>query len=407
MKRGKKPGNYLFSTRAQVEIQFNWIYILVAGIVILAFFVGIVIQQKKSAETRLHADVQRTLQTIFTGAAVAQSTKQAIEIPPSKLSFFCDASGASGVQIEGAPVPFDTPIQPIFAPHELGTDKLVLWSLPYEMPFRITNVLLVTVPKGSPAIKYIVIGDYLFVIENMVKQTYFEAQGKPTEMNFEFISPFDATLISNKIPQNAKTQLRFVFFDGIGMDDAKEALADVPNKATAVSFNIASKQATYYAFEGKGWIRGDDVSLPTLTSFQSSDDTDALFYAALFAADAEQFNCNMKKIFGKMEMISELYEKKTERLRSQYDALFPFTQCTGGTVEAGEAGEKDEQRLCTCQFRLQDAQTALQALHGAITQCKSSSTECINIISPAREVGKLHDPAIQSSLVGQTCTTIY
>ena len=64
----------------QVQITFNWIYILIAGAVILLFFVGIVVKQKVVSEERLATDVVDILDSIFTAAGVSSKTKIFIDL---------------------------------------------------------------------------------------------------------------------------------------------------------------------------------------------------------------------------------------------------------------------------------------------------------------------------------------
>src|SRR3989338_3659037 len=66
--------------QAQIEVTFNWIYILIAGTVILLFFIGIAMKQKLSSEQQLSGDIVRTLQSIFTAASVSEKTKNTIDI---------------------------------------------------------------------------------------------------------------------------------------------------------------------------------------------------------------------------------------------------------------------------------------------------------------------------------------
>ena len=65
--------------KAQIQFTFNWIYILIAGMVILIFFVSIVAKQKTSSEEHLNAEVVRVMESIFTASGVSEKTKNFIE----------------------------------------------------------------------------------------------------------------------------------------------------------------------------------------------------------------------------------------------------------------------------------------------------------------------------------------
>ena len=148
--------------RAQIQLQFNWIFILIAGAVILFFFFGIVLKQKDISEERLEYDVTQIIESILVGAGVSEKTKNLIDIPSQyEFYFTCrtgnnpegDARKEFGIAESNAKV--DLPIEPIFAPGSFQSSKLVTWSLPVKLPYKVGDILLIT----SPLIKYVVVGD--------------------------------------------------------------------------------------------------------------------------------------------------------------------------------------------------------------------------------------------------------
>ena len=66
--------------KAQIQVTFSWVYILIAGAVILLFFIGIVVKQKSISEENLATDVVRVMESIFTGAGVSEKTKNFVDI---------------------------------------------------------------------------------------------------------------------------------------------------------------------------------------------------------------------------------------------------------------------------------------------------------------------------------------
>ena len=51
--------------KAMIEVQFNWIFILIAGIIILVFFIGFASWHKDNVERRIAADVLVKIRTIL------------------------------------------------------------------------------------------------------------------------------------------------------------------------------------------------------------------------------------------------------------------------------------------------------------------------------------------------------
>ena len=107
--------------RGQVQITFNWIYILIAGGLILLFFAGIIVRQQSLAEERLAGNVVNTLETIFTAAGVSEKTKNFLDtsgIADLTLEFTCEEGvGRYGLLEQGISV--QDSVLPLFAPAQL------------------------------------------------------------------------------------------------------------------------------------------------------------------------------------------------------------------------------------------------------------------------------------------------
>jgi len=54
-----------------IEVQFNWIFILIIGAIILFFFFSIVKTQKTVSEKKISTTVRRDIRAILTGAGVS------------------------------------------------------------------------------------------------------------------------------------------------------------------------------------------------------------------------------------------------------------------------------------------------------------------------------------------------
>ena len=97
MVKNKSDKNRRFSHRhsnksGQVQLTFSWIYIMLAGAIILLFFVGLVFKQQAAAEESLAFDVVQIMDSIFTGAQVSEKTKNFIDVSglaDYTLSFNC------------------------------------------------------------------------------------------------------------------------------------------------------------------------------------------------------------------------------------------------------------------------------------------------------------------------------
>jgi len=141
---------------AIVEVQFNWIFVLGVGVLILLFFIGITQWYRGNEERKVANEVLNSLQAILTGAQVAHDTAKPIEIPRVGLSFECDADEcssygcASSFEFEGTGVSKDTTMDIIFTQEYIKSNFLHAWTLEWSMPYKVTNFFFLS----SPAVKY-------------------------------------------------------------------------------------------------------------------------------------------------------------------------------------------------------------------------------------------------------------
>ena len=284
------------SKKAQIEVTFNWFYVLIAGGVILLFFAGIIVKQQVSAEKDLSTDLVRIMESIFTGAGVSEQTKN-LDINLGGLAdytlyFDCEklqGKGGLGVYgIKDMESKVENNIDPLFAPLELKTPRLMLWSLPYKLPFKVQDFLFVT----SPNIQFFVIGDDPFKTE-LLKSTL--------ELNnFKEIMDF------SEISAGKDLQIRIVDLDGQAVK-ANDLLPDNfdnlnPNLITAVSFKLLN-QAEYFKVQSGRWISSGKVNLISLRG----DEKPAAKYGAIFAGSPEVYECNMQKALQRLSQLNKIY----------------------------------------------------------------------------------------------------
>jgi len=324
------------SKKGQLTLTFNWIYVLIAGAIILLFFIGIIVKQKSVSEEQLSYDITRTLESIIVAATVSEQTKNFIDTSSLKdysFKFTCEIEDPggfkdifSGYGIEGSSATVETPIEPIFAPEEIKTTEIVAWSLPYEMPFKVMDVLLIT----SSNTKYYVLGEGSFKTELL---------NSTSGLNFEFVDSFDDIKAGNNF------HVRVVDVSDVGgasdithngnIPPNLESLSD--SQVSAVSFT-SGNNVKFYHKEGNAFVGddGDGPGVPIISLFPV--ERDAAKYAAIFAGSEELYKCNMMKIFKRLEILAEVYEFRNLELRDYYEAGPGVynTQCTASDYSSTE-----------------------------------------------------------------------
>ncbi len=291
-----------FSKRGQVDVTFNWIYVLIAGAVILLFFVGIVAKQKSSSEQKISLDVLSIMESIFTSASVSDKSRHVIDaagLADYTFYFSCqDGVGEYGIKDSSAHI--EDSLHPLFSPAQLSTSTFLTYSLPYALPFKVTDFLFVS----SINTKYVVLGNSPFA-------TDFLAQTKE----------FNVVDSLNNLNIGENYQIRIVDSDGSYLRDGLEVESNLANspRLSAVQFESSASDTRlfYYGVVDGKWKKLNRESLP-LVSIDS--ERNAAKFAAVFAQDQEQYWCNMQKALKRLLLVRQIYAARADKLKEHYEA---------------------------------------------------------------------------------------
>lgn len=299
-----------------MTIQFNWIFVLGAGTVILIFFVGIIVKQQAISERNLSYEIVNILQSIITGSTVSEQTKNFIDSSSLKnyvLEFNCESEGGgfreifSGYGIKGSSASVETPIEAIFSPKEIQSNQIIAWSMPFKFPFKVMDVLMLT----SSSTKYYFIGssdpNFLTELENSTDG-----------LNVDFIESFE------EINAVGNFHVKIIDFDsGVKgstvtnngpVPESLELLRD--SQVSAVSFmgtggvNFYEKSGTVFKQTNNGEVK--------LISIKP-DERDVAKYAVIFSSGEDAYKCNMMKVFKRLEIMARAYSHKYNELKFYYD----------------------------------------------------------------------------------------
>ncbi|MBI2573287.1 hypothetical protein HYV86_05480 [Candidatus Woesearchaeota archaeon] len=314
--------------KGEISITFNWIYVAIAGAVILLFFAGLIVKSKATAEQQLSFDVITILDSIFTGAQASENTKTPIDtsgLTEYTLQFECDER-VTTYSIKDTIAKEDAAIAPIFSPYELQTPRLILWSLPYKFPFKVIDFLFVT----SPNTKYFVIGSTPSSIEFINEFDKATKDSDPrNQINKQILSDPAAYALAD--PQN-NYQVRFIDLDGKTIPTTPpplkiKSLAD--NRVSAVSFG--ANNVKFYQKKGETWVLSRGSRPEGMSIISVASQRDATKYAAIFSGSEELYRCNMQKAFERLEYVSQIYSKqdtgKLAEMIQYYQAADPTLPC--------------------------------------------------------------------------------
>jgi hypothetical protein len=336
--------------KAQVQVSFNWIFVLIAGAVIIFFFIGLATWQKESSEEELSIEAVQMLDSLFTAAQAADKTTNQINLGGLSqyvLSFDC-LNEVSEFYLEGTNFRQEEPLTPLFTPRRVQSSQLTLLSWPFSLPYRGGDLLMVS----SPGRKYYLLGEDFIFIEDFLNRT--------KGLDIEYL-PLGLSQVD---PQNlGLSDVRLI--DTLGGNIIAGSL--VPEKfsslqLSAVSF--AGDKINYYSPDQDGiWhLTG---SLPLLSG---SGKVDSSKYAAVFAEDADLYWCNLQKALRRMDFVDQAYISKAEEVISDYD-------------KSNDA---------FCKSALQEILSEVKAHKIKMKVC-SNTKECQDLVASSERISRMND----------------
>ena len=289
-----------------IEVQFNWIFVLITGAVILFFFFSIVKMQKQFSTIKVSSSVKTDLKTILVGARASTETASLIDLSNTEIEYDCDGYHIGDLE----------PISPEvgFSPSLIKGFDLMLWSLDWSVPFRATNFLYFT----SPAVRYIIVDDdiasYSFaeqLNESLPPAKIIKNDEEKILMRKELISgPLE-------IEDENNYKVKFIFINSLPSDTALTNLQGMKNEDVS-AINISPKtQDIFEHGELQFYIKNDNNWNLVNSSYYIGK---ASLIAAIFAEDFERYNCNMQHAFEKLEFITTIYLNRTLILMDSYSA---------------------------------------------------------------------------------------
>lgn len=271
------------------EIQFNWIFVLIVGAIIIIFFTTIIVRQKGISETSNKAAVLKGMESIIAGSSVSISTTGIIDTPDSEVGIGCNnvAVGTVSKQYQNLI---------LFAPSLIKGTKLIWQTLPFNVPFRTTNILYMT----SPKVRYWLIGDDSDMLFNEINDSL------PKELDKKKLKLGMLLSITNS--NNYKVKLVFVNTP-LQPNTVPDSLKGMPDAdVTAVKISGDEKKGTieFYEKTGNSW-----TNKGTSSYFGTNH-----VLGAVYAGQFETYDCNTQHIFSRTSIVAKIYLERTNMLKN-------------------------------------------------------------------------------------------
>lgn len=303
-KKGKKKRS--ITKKGVIEVGFAWIFILIAGALILGLFTYIGVTQSSFFMDLFSAKLLKDLNTIFVGTEISRDTAATFEIPKTKLAFDCNSYSIGSVS-------FPLGDRFIFAPSEIESPEIVAWSKSWNLGFRVANFLYLT----SPYTKYYVVYD-----SNVDDSEVFAndiMNDLPTILDKEM---FDINVAGDKRIENRHYEriivLMFGSFDVSGLDLGRYDPDDFREYDEDEITFIYVKSPAY-----QGGVKDSNFVADLI--FRNKNqliiagpmeiiDKSAL-YAAFISGNPDIFECKYERAFTKAQFVTRLYSERAKKLK--------------------------------------------------------------------------------------------
>lgn len=287
------------------EVQLHWVFVMVAGILILTFFFMMATRQRSLSQTKLEATLSSDVESVLVGAIVSKGVAQSLPSIPQGLDFSCSSGCDCKISIGKAEQPFENKV--IFSPETLIDRPSVVWSVDWKFPYRIANFLYLT----NPDYKYYFVHDDSQLSRSLHEQLVrnipppIMTEGNIyAEVNFESVFVSEVSSITAQDVEH--TRFVFVNVEPVSLDNSFRR-----KSFDAVSI-VQQPQAMVRFYEGDGtsfnYVTGKAYAgLPSL-------------YGAVFANDVDMYKCGLQSAFKRMAFISLLFAERASKLQAQSES---------------------------------------------------------------------------------------
>jgi len=288
-------------------MQFNWIFVLIAGALILVFFANVINTQTKFSRSKIAATVLNDIDAISTGAEVSRGTIQVINVPNLNLGFRCTETCSCTYSLSDTQVPYGDKV--MFAPDLVKGIRMLAWTNDWSMPYRVSNMVLIT----SPEVRYIILEDANN--EDLVSDIFAELPPRLMKIDDSEELVFNKELVAKNDLPNIQDlnnyKVKIIGFDGF--DLSREIPKNLQSMGdafvTAIKISPNDRLISFYQKEGNSWST-DPTTLPFLEK--------SLLYAAIFAENPEMYRCGTERILHKMQFVTDVYKERTEGLLASF-----------------------------------------------------------------------------------------
>jgi len=294
--------------KAFVEVQFNWIFILVAGGLILFFFISLISKQSKIAETSSNIDSLEYIDKILSGTSMEVGTTRNITINNLNVKVTESLITLPNKKVEGKSLRNKI----VFAPDLIKGNKLITHSLYWEIPYKTTPFLYLT----SNEVRYILMNDTISADDDdLINRAY----ALLPEFTAKEIIPLGSLA---QLEEKNNYEVRLIFFNR-EPPQIRYAI-DSENLVTALNIIKLDDSADIDGYGRVNFYRREGtVFVLKNSAFYLKKET---LLGAIVTDTPEYYQENMRKAFVKLNAMTNILIIKTTRL-NELSSATPGSKC--------------------------------------------------------------------------------
>lgn len=294
-----------YGKKAVIDIQFNWIFVIIIGALILLFFVTVIKSTEKSSTNTINAELVQHLDNIISQSIADVGTTRTIKMPNAGVEVDCSQINIQSASTSGKSIVYKS----IFSP-SLIKDRtdMIAYSINYQMPYPVDYFLILT----SKQIRYNFIrnsgcNNCIRMIDDIVDKL-------PRNLTYEIIDN------ASEAKENNYYEERFIYFNQspVFYDNMKSM-----SKVIAINYADAN------LYHGGDYLYGNfDYYNVRNNNFNLVSNHDYLGYPMLIGSifsEISNYDCNVDKAMLRYEMLTYIYNNKTHYLSDLYDLAIPGT----------------------------------------------------------------------------------
>ncbi len=275
-----------------ITLQFHWIFILIAGGIILAFFFSIASKQGDLSDEKLSLSLVHSIDMILELAESSEGTSQVIPLPKKGISASCSSGCDCYFSVSGARSSFGSNV--VFSEKDVDSPEAVVWSLPWKVPFRALNVLYLSNPETR---KIVVFADDSF---DYLKSDFQNII--PDNIFFEYTD-------LDELRYDGSERTKILVFKS---SDSPITLPSSFDNA-AVDVLIVSNKINFF----KKSANSKDLNFVAAVNYPADV---VWILGAFFSADKDSFVCGMKSALRRLNNVAKIFYNRASDLEKVISA---------------------------------------------------------------------------------------